>query len=125
MSTELRILLLLLRLDCSGMRSLARVLPDALAGAARSCEGDAGSGSGSGVTDEPLQVWVRQAEDGGLPTYRQMAEMYEEATGQKIELYGEVTGFEQALIRAASGKNLPDAIIYDTEGLGQLVEWGM
>ncbi|WP_129664975.1 ABC transporter substrate-binding protein [Phytoactinopolyspora endophytica] len=98
------------------------------------CGGDDGGGDsqdGGGnpadaeATDEPLQVWVRQAEDGGLPTYQEMADLYEEETGQAIELYGEVTGFEESLIRAASAGNLPDAIIYDTEGLGQLVDWGM
>lgn len=125
MRAEIRTPRLPQRRGSSALRSLATMLTVALAVAACSSDDGSGSGSGSGVTDEPLQVWVRQAEDGGLPTYRQMAEMYEEATGQKIELYGEVTGFEQALIRAASGKNLPDAIIYDTEGLGQLVEWGM
>lgn len=76
-------------------------------------------------TDEPLQLWVRQAEDGGLPTYRAMAEQYEAASGQAIEIYGEVTGFEQSLIRAAAAGNLPDIIIQDTEALGQLVDWGM
>lgn len=108
------------------LRVPAALLVIALAAAA--CSGDEGSsgdGSDAGASDEPLKVWVRQAEDGGLPTYRQMAEAYTEATGQEIELYGEVTGFEQALIRAAAAKNLPDAIIYDTEGLGQLVDWGM
>lgn len=55
------------------------------------CGDDSGDGGGG---DRPLRIWVRQAEDGGLPTYRQMAELYEEATGQEIELYGEVTGFE-------------------------------
>jgi len=86
------------------------------------CGDDSGDGGGG---DRPLRIWVRQAEDGGLPTYRQMAELYEEATGQEIELYGEVTGFEQALIRAAAAGDLPDAIIQDTEALGQLVDWGM
>lgn len=76
-------------------------------------------------TDDPLQLWVRQAEDGGLPTYRAMAEQYEAETGQAIEIYGEVTNFEQSLIRAAAGGNLPDIIIQDTEALGQLVNWGM
>ncbi|CAN5732196.1 sugar ABC transporter substrate-binding protein [soil metagenome] len=76
-------------------------------------------------TDEPLQLWVRQAADGGLPTYRAMAEQYEAETGQAIEIYGEVTAFEQSLIRAAAGGNLPDIIIQDTEALGQLVDWGM
>lgn len=77
------------------------------------------------ASDEPLQLWVRQAEDGGLPTYREMVEQYEEETGQEIELYGEVTQFEEELIRAAAAGDLPDAIIQDTEQLGQLVDRGM
>lgn len=91
-----------------------------LAGGLAACGGDSEDDG-----DRPLRVWVRQAEDGGLPTYRQMAELYEQETGQAIELYGEVTGFEQALIRAAAAGDLPDAIIQDTASLGQLVEWGM
>lgn len=88
-------------------------------------DGDSEDTGDAGPTDEPLQIWVRQAEDGGLPTYEAMAEQYEEETGQEIELYGEVTAFEQTLIRAAAAQDLPDAIIYDTEGLGQLLSWGM
>jgi multiple sugar transport system substrate-binding protein len=81
--------------------------------------------SEDGGNDGPLRIWVRQAADGGLPTYEKMAQIYEQKTGQKIELYGEVTGFEQKLIQAAAAKNLPDAIIQDTESMGQLVTWGM
>lgn len=101
-------------------RVSAPVLALALVAAGAACGDDAGDGG-----DGPLRIWVRQAEDGGLPTYREMAELYEQQTGQEIELYGEVTGFEQALIRAAAAGDLPDAIIQDTASLGQLVEWGM
>src|SRR5690606_30434887 len=84
--------------------------------------GDSNDGAGD---DRPLRIWVRQAADGGLPTYQKLVDLYEQQTGQKIELYGEVTGFEQSLIRAAAARDLPDAIIQDTESLGQLVTWGM
>lgn len=103
-----------------GARVLAPILALATV-AASACSGDSSEDGEEG----PLRVWVRQAEDGGLPTYEQIADLYEEQTGQAIELYGEVTGFEQALIRAAAAGDLPDVIIQDTEALGQLVDWGM
>lgn len=107
-------------------RRAARAIAPAVAAALVATMAACGDGDeGGGDTDAPLRVWVRQAEDGGLPTYRQMADLYEQETGQAIELYGEVTGFEQALIRAAAAGDLPDAIIQDTASLGQLVEWGM
>lgn len=70
-------------------------------------------------------MWVRQSEDSGLPTYRALGEAYTEATGQQIEWFGETTAFEQSLIRAAAGGDLPDLVINDTAALGQMVDWGM
>lgn len=76
-------------------------------------------------SDEPLRVWVRQAAGEGLPTYEAMGELYTEQTGQEIEWFGEVTQFEQTLIRASAAQDLPDMIINDTASLGQLVDWGL
>jgi multiple sugar transport system substrate-binding protein len=104
-----------------GRRLLAVASALALAVSLAAC----GGSDSDGGDDRPLRIWVRQAADGGLPTYQAMADLYGQQTGQKIELYGEVTGFEQSLIRAAAARNLPDAIIQDTESLGQLVTWGM
>lgn len=86
--------------------------------------GCSGGGASQEDPDGPIQLWVRQAED-GLAVYEEMAAQYEDATGQAVEVSSVVNDFEQRLIRAASGDDLPDVVINDTAGLGQMVELGL
>lgn len=76
------------------------------------------------VSEEPLELWVRK-QDPGILTYRTMADMYEAKTGQKIVISSSFTDFENRLLRAASGGDLPDIVINDTAGRGQLIELGL
>lgn len=76
------------------------------------------------VSAEPLQVWVRK-QDPGILTYRAIADLYEAETGQKIVISSSFTDFEDRLLRAASAGDLPDVVINDTEGRGQLIEFGL
>lgn len=87
-------------------------------------DGDSTADGGGGGEDRPLQLWTRQAED-GLAVYEAIAEQYEQQTGQAVEVTSVVSDFEQRLTRAAAGGDLPDLVVNDTAGLGQLVDNGL
>jgi multiple sugar transport system substrate-binding protein len=86
------------------------------------CSSDDGTTAES--TDRALQLWTRQAED-GLAVYEALAEQYEAETGQEVQVTSVVSDFEQRLTRAAAGGDLPDLVVNDTAGLGQLVANGL
>lgn len=85
---------------------------------------DADTSTEGATTDEPLQLWVRSGEL-GLETYEEMVRLYEQETGQEIEVFATGQQFEERLIRAAAGNDLPDMMIYDTASLGQMIDWGL
>lgn len=90
--------------------------------AAAACGGSDDSAATGG--DRPLELWTRQAED-GLAVYEAIAARYEEETGRAVEVTSVVADFEQRLTRAAAGGDLPDLVVNDTAGLGQLVDNGL
>ncbi|OLP42255.1 ABC transporter substrate-binding protein [Rhizobium oryziradicis] len=73
---------------------------------------------------ETIKVWSRETTE-SIKTLEEMAAQFTKETGIKVELYKAMNDFEQRVVRAAAGHDLPDLVLNDSGQLGNLLKIGI
>lgn len=73
---------------------------------------------------ETIKVWSRETSE-SIKVLELMAAQFKKETGIDVELYKAMNDFEQRVVRAAAGRDLPDIILNDSGQLGSLLKIGI